>query len=79
MRSDPTREGMRRVQPCRQTAGVTISPTHMASGPTLPGWWNWELSFIIHVRHRERPWIVIVEPDVEAKLLAIATVYEVSQ
>ena len=88
----------------------------MASGPTLPEWWNWELSFtghaelrmaqrsvtevdvramlepattyepsvvegrfMIHVRHREHPWVVIVEPDVEAKLLVIVTVYEVSK
>ena len=27
---------------------------------------------------QQRPWIVIVEPDVEAKLLVVVTVYEVS-
>jgi hypothetical protein len=35
--------------------------------------------FMIHVAHRQRPWIVIVEPDVEAKLLVVVTPYEVSQ
>ena len=35
--------------------------------------------FMIHVRHLQRPWIVIVEPDVDAKLLVVVTVYEVSQ
>jgi hypothetical protein len=35
--------------------------------------------FMIHVRHLQRPWIVIVEPDVEAKLLVVVTVCEVSQ
>ena len=30
-------------------------------------------------RTRQRPWIVIVEPDVDAKLLVIVTVYEVSE
>jgi hypothetical protein len=34
--------------------------------------------FMIHVRHDQRPWIVIVEPDVDAKVLLIVTVYEVS-
>ena len=34
---------------------------------------------MIHVRHLHRPWIVIVEPDAEAKLLVVVTVYEVSQ
>jgi hypothetical protein len=88
----------------------------MSSGPTLPEWWNWELSFtghaelrmaqrnvtevdvramlepantykssvvdgrfMIHVQHQQRPWVVIVEPDVAARLLVIVTVYEVSQ
>jgi hypothetical protein len=35
--------------------------------------------FMIHVRHRQRPWIVIVEPDADAKLLVVVTVYEVSE
>ena len=35
--------------------------------------------FMIHVRHLQHPWIVIVELDVEAKLLVVVTVYEVSQ
>jgi hypothetical protein len=35
--------------------------------------------FMIHVRHKQSPWIVIVEPDAMAKLLVIVTVYEVSQ
>ena len=34
--------------------------------------------FMIHVTHQQRPWIVIVKPDVEAKLLVVVTVYEVS-
>ena len=35
--------------------------------------------FMIHVRHAQRPWIAIVEPDAEEKLLVIVTVYEVSE
>jgi hypothetical protein len=35
--------------------------------------------FMVHVRHLEKPWIVIVEPDAGAKLLVVVTVYEVSQ
>jgi len=35
--------------------------------------------FMIHVRPQPRPWIVIVEPDIDAKLLVVVTVYEVSQ
>ena len=35
--------------------------------------------FMIHVVHRQRPWIVIVEPDGDAKLLVVVTPYEVSQ
>ena len=35
--------------------------------------------FMIHAPHRQRPWIVIVEPDVDAKLLVVVTPYEVSQ
>ena len=34
--------------------------------------------FMIDVRHHARPWTVIVEPDAEAKLLVLVTVYEVS-
>jgi len=33
---------------------------------------------MIDVRHLARLWIVIVEPDAEAKLLVVVTVYEVS-
>jgi hypothetical protein len=33
---------------------------------------------MIHATHDQRPWIVIVEPDAEAKLLVVVTVYEVS-
>jgi hypothetical protein len=62
--------------------------------PTFPEWWNWDLSFekatgfepnvvegrfMIRSRHGQSPWIVIVEPDAEAKLLVVVTVYEVSQ
>ena len=35
--------------------------------------------FIIHAVHMHRPWIVIVEPDVDAKLLVVVTPYEVSE
>jgi hypothetical protein len=35
--------------------------------------------FMIHVRHLQSPWIVIVEPDADAKLLVVVTVYQVSQ
>ena len=35
--------------------------------------------FMIHVRHSQAPWIVIVEPDAEEKLLVVVTVYEVSE
>ena len=35
--------------------------------------------FMIQSRHGQRPWVVIVEPDAEAKLLVVVTVYEVSQ
>jgi hypothetical protein len=33
---------------------------------------------MIHGRHKERPWIVIVEPDI-VSLLAVVTDYEVSE
>jgi hypothetical protein len=35
--------------------------------------------FIIHVVHRQRPWMVIVEPDIDAKVLVLVTLYEVSK
>jgi hypothetical protein len=35
--------------------------------------------FMIHVRHQGHPWIVIAEPDADAKLLVVVTVYEVSE
>jgi hypothetical protein len=35
--------------------------------------------FMIHTRHEQRPWIAIVEPDAEEKLLVIVTVYEVTE
>jgi hypothetical protein len=34
--------------------------------------------FMIHTRRDQRPWVVIVEPDAEALLLVVVTVYEVS-
>ena len=34
---------------------------------------------MILVAHRQRPWIVIVEPDVDAKLLVVVTPYEVTE
>jgi hypothetical protein len=33
--------------------------------------------FMIHTRRGQGPWIVIVEPDAEARLLVVVTVYEV--
>jgi len=38
-----------------------------------------ESRFMIHVARNKRPWIVIVEPDVEASLLVVVTAYEVSE
>jgi Domain of unknown function (DUF4258) len=35
--------------------------------------------FMIHVARNNRPWIVIVEPDNDASLLVVVTVYEVSE
>ena len=35
--------------------------------------------FVIRVRHSRRRWVVIVEPDREAKLIVVVTVYEVSR
>jgi hypothetical protein len=35
--------------------------------------------FMIHLVHGQRPWIVIVEPDVDAKLLVVVTPDEISQ
>ena len=35
--------------------------------------------FMIHVARNNRPWIVIVEPDVDASLLVVVTAYEVSE
>jgi hypothetical protein len=34
---------------------------------------------MIQVRHLQSPWMVIVEPDADARLLVVVTVYEVSQ
>jgi hypothetical protein len=34
---------------------------------------------MIQSRHGQSPWVVIVEPDAEARLLVVVTVYEVSQ
>jgi hypothetical protein len=33
--------------------------------------------YLIKTHQRGRPWTVIVEPDVDAKLLVVVTVYEV--
>ncbi len=35
--------------------------------------------FMIHAQHQRHPWIVIVEPDMEAKLLVVVTAYEVPE
>ena len=34
---------------------------------------------MIHTRRLQSPWVVIVEPDADARLLVVVTVYEVSQ
>jgi hypothetical protein len=34
---------------------------------------------MIQTRRVQNPWVVIVEPDAEARLLVVVTVYEVSQ
>ena len=34
---------------------------------------------MIRARHLQHPWIVVVEPDADVKLLVVVTVYEVSQ
>ncbi len=34
--------------------------------------------FMIHARHQQHAWIVIVEPDSSAKLLVVVTAYEVA-
>ena len=38
-----------------------------------------ERRFMIHTRRGRSSWVVIVEPDAEAKLLVVVTAYEVSQ
>jgi Domain of unknown function (DUF4258) len=35
--------------------------------------------FMVHARHQQHPWIVIVEPDSDANVLVVVTVYEVSE
>ena len=35
--------------------------------------------FMVQTQRGQSPWIVIVEPDVEASWLVVMTVYEVSQ
>ena len=35
--------------------------------------------FMIHVARNHRPWIVIVEPDIDVSLLVVVTAYEVSE
>ena len=35
--------------------------------------------FMIRTRRGQSPWVVIVEPDADASLLVVVTVYEVSQ
>ena len=35
--------------------------------------------FMIHVARNNRPWIVIVEPDIDASVLVLVTAYELSE
>jgi len=35
--------------------------------------------FMVHAVHNNRPWVVIVEPDIDSKLLVVVTPYEVSK
>lgn len=32
---------------------------------------------MLHTVHQQRPWTVVVEPDADAKVLVVVTVYEV--
>ena len=57
----------RRVNNRRRRAAGTFEPSVV------------EGRFMIHVPRNNRPWIVIVEPDTEASLLVVVTVYEVSE
>ena len=34
---------------------------------------------MIQTQRQQAPWVVIVEPDAEARLLVVVTVYDVSQ
>jgi hypothetical protein len=34
--------------------------------------------FMIHMRRAGRPWTAIVEPNIDARLLVVITIYEVS-
>jgi hypothetical protein len=34
---------------------------------------------MIQARHLQHPWIVIVEPDADARMLVVVTVYGVSE
>jgi hypothetical protein len=35
--------------------------------------------FLVHTRHAGRPWVIVVEPETDTRLLAVVTAYEVSQ
>ena len=38
-----------------------------------------EVRFMVQTQRGQTPWVVIVEPDADATLLVVVTVYEVSQ
>jgi hypothetical protein len=62
--------------------------------PTFPEWWRWDLTFtshaelrmeqrgvteVVHAHRAQRPWVVILEPDADVRLLVVVTVYEVPE
>ena len=59
--------GVTEVEVRAMLENATVCEPHIMAG-----------RFMIHVRHLQRPWIVIVEPDADVRLLVVVTVYEVS-
>ena len=65
-RGSPSRRGA--FRPASSSFDVGVLPSALVGG-----------RFMIHARHAQRPWVVIVEPDADVKLLVVVTVYEVSE
>ena len=55
---------------------LPVAATHARS---LNGAPRASTSFTVSVRHQSQPWVVIVEPDAEARVLVVVTTYEVSE